>query len=122
MYTDFTGATLYVTNSEQTIDLAEGLNFNAEKNVKNLLFSWVAKAGGSDQWQSLMLEMRCYTQGGPKPDYQEVSSVGAATARIKVSLDQCKNKKFNTVDVKVSQLDSADTMTGIEKVEIAPEQ
>ena len=122
MYTDFTGATLYVTNAEQTINLEEQLNFNKDKNVKALQFSWIEKSGTSDQWQSLKLEMRCYLRSATKPDYQEVSGVGPSKARIKAGIDQCTNKKFDTVDVKVSQLNSADTMMGIDKVEVTAEQ
>ncbi|MEY4631790.1 MAG: hypothetical protein RIQ81_1910 [Pseudomonadota bacterium] len=122
MYTDFTGATLYVTNAEQTIPLSETVNFNKDKAVKNLQFSWVEKPGTDTQWQSMKLEMRCYSTSGTKPEYTEIAGVGASKTPIPIRIDQCSNKKFDLVDIKVTQLDDKDTMTGVDKVELAAEQ
>ena len=49
MYTDFTGATLYVNNAEQTFDLGEAPGFVPAKPVIRSKFRWTAKGGTSTE-------------------------------------------------------------------------
>ena len=122
MYTDFTGATLYVSNAEQTFDFGEAPGFVPDKPVVRSKFRWTAKGGASAEWKSMKVEIRCYNDGAAKPEFVEVGPVGSDRAITPINSPSCAGKKINRADVRVSQLDNASTMVGVERIEVLLDQ
>lgn len=122
MYTDFTGATLYVTDYLEEVDLAEAPFFNPEQPIKEVRYKWFPKAGKSTTWQAMKLEIRCYQDGGQKPDFSEVLLPGEAGIYHPGKIPSCDNKVANRAEVRVSQLNNETTLVDMERIELGIDQ
>jgi hypothetical protein len=101
MYTDFTGGTLYAAEVERTIDLSTAKGFIKGNTVFAIKGKWQAESGEPEEWRGLKLEIRCYTKGvDKKPLYGLISNVPKAGEEFPLDIEMCRNKLFDSVDVR----------------------
>jgi hypothetical protein len=125
MYVDFTGATLYTRQVEQTFKVREMPEYvkrqrqnddRAEK-TKEAFFEWTNALNTSADWTNLKLEARCYENASSKGDYQEVKSVAKAGEKTTMNIPACKDKYVEFIDVRISQV-TGETLGDINKVRV----
>lgn len=125
MYVDFTGATLYTRQVEQSFKVREMPDYvkrqrqnddRAEK-TKEAFFEWTNAPNTPADWTGLKLEARCYENESSKGDYQEVKSVAKAGEKTKMSIPACKDKYVESIDVRISQV-SGETLGDINKIRV----
>lgn len=123
MYTDFTGATLYVGGSEETYKLSEIAGFVADKPLVNTAFIWFAKPSSTTaDWKNIKVESRCYVAGAAKPEYEVTSMVGAADIQNPLSVKSCMGQTVDHLDLKLTQLNGESDLAGVDRIQIAIEQ
>jgi hypothetical protein len=127
MYTDFTGATLYINQSEQTFKPTEMAKYDSKKAIKAAVFKWIPTTATSSGalsvlWKSLKLEARCYTNAQSKPAYEDVGTVFSSDQGTPLVVGSCKEGKYEFVDVKLTQLNNESTMLGIESISVGFKQ
>lgn len=127
MYTDFTGATLYINQSEQTFKPTEMAKYDSKKAIKAAVFKWIpttaSSAGAlSVPWKSLKLEARCYSNAQSKPAYEDVGTVFSSDQGTPLEVGSCREGKYEFVDVKLTQLNNESTMLGIESISVGFKQ
>jgi hypothetical protein len=120
MYTDFTGATLYITHSEQTYSFGDLAGYDASKPFKAIGFAWAPRDPAKNKFVDINLEIRCYKAGGTKPDYEKVTkNIDDALKQTVISnLTSCSGTLFDTVDVKMDQLNDGTSLMNIRKVQV----
>ena len=123
MYTDFTGATLYINESEQSFKPVDMLKFVPSKPIKTAVFKWVPTpavlAGNTSlEWKNIKLEARCYSNAQSKPAYEEVSTIQPSNLGTALNVSTCKEGKYQYVDVKLTQLNNASTLVGIDTISV----
>ena len=123
MYTDFTGATLYINESEQSFKPVDMPKFVPSKPIKTAVFKWVptpaSLAGNTSlEWKNIKLEARCYSNAQSKPAYEEVSTVQPSNLGTALNVSTCKEGKYQFVDVKLTQLNNASTLVGIDTISV----
>jgi hypothetical protein len=118
MYTDFTGATLYMTKSENTFELDESDGFDDGKENGGVGFSWAPRSGGSDEWKEISLEVRCYKSGGDKGSYEDVAGVKDSPKMTVILTESCKGKKYDRVDIRLRQENDGDSLMDVRKVQV----
>lgn len=123
MYTDFTGATLYISESEQTFKPSDMAKYAPSKQIKAAVFKWVptvsAAAGSlSVPWKNIKLEARCYKSPGAKPAYQEITTVHPSDKGTELAAASCLDGKYDYVDIKLTQLNNDSTLVGIDTISV----
>lgn len=126
MYTDFTGATLYINEAEQTFKPADMPKYAASKPIKMAVFKWVptpaaASAGLIVEWKNIKLEARCYS-GTTKPAYAEVGKVYDSAQGTALDVESCKAPSYEFVDVKLTQLNNDTSLLGVDKISVGFKQ
>lgn len=121
MYTDFTGATLYMGDWEHTFKLQDHASFDASKPVEQMALVWKGRTEDSPKdLRDVKLETRCYKVTDPKkPDYEAATAVGSAGVINILSSGSCSNKDINQMDVKLTQLKGETTLEGVGSMQIA---
>jgi hypothetical protein len=122
MYTDFTGATLYLTKSETTFDLTEMDDYSSKKENRGIGFTWLDKSGKGQTFEDIKLEVRCYKKSDSAGSYQSWSKVKDSTEQTVILASSCKNKKYDQVDVRLTQLADNDTLMRITKIQVTAYQ
>ena len=127
MYTDFTGATLYINESEQTFKPVDMPGFAASKPIKSAVFSWkptTSYAAGnlSVEWRNIKLEARCYSNESSKPAYVEIPQVHASDKGTVLNAPSCAEGNYQYVDVKLTQLNNDSSLVGIETISVGFKQ
>jgi hypothetical protein len=123
MYTDFTGATLYFRDSEQTFKLSDFPAFMPQKPLLYAIFRWVAKAGTpSKEWRNIKVESRCYSDNAAKPAYEETAAIGAAELYTPLSSASCTDKQALYLDLKLTQLKDESNLGDVSEVQIGIKQ
>jgi hypothetical protein len=117
MYTDFTGATLYLTDAEETYNFKSDLG-NVVHPAVGFAWDLVPDAKSSDEWKDMELEIRCYKSGESKGQYEKVNDVEVAGKMTFIRTTSCENQKYDSVDVKVVQLNDAKTLLDVERMQI----
>lgn len=125
MYVDFTGATLYTRQVEQSFkvrDMPEYVkrqrqNDDRAEKTKEAFFEWTNAPNTPADWTGLKLEARCYEAESSKGDYQEIKSVSKAGEKTTLSIPACKDKYVEFIDVRISQV-SGQTLGDINKVRV----
>ncbi len=122
MYTDYTGATLYLTLSEQTISLTKG-GYKPELPLKSIGFTWATKDGNPAPWLDISLGARCYLSTDPKdkPDYEIVPGpIAPATQQTLFATATCGAgaKNIDTIDIRLLQLKGATSLMNVRKIQI----
>lgn len=126
MYTDFTGATLYINEAEQTFKPADMPKYAASKPIKMAVFKWAptpaaASAGLVVEWRNIKLEARCYS-GTTKPAYAEVGKVYDSSQGTALDVESCKAPNYEFVDVKLTQLNNDTTLLGVDTISVGFKQ
>lgn len=115
MYTDFTGATLYKTQSEMTYDFTTSAGFGAKPPV-SVAFTWAPNVGGALLWKNIKAEARCYNKSGAKGDYVEFTP-DVAFKMTKLEMPSCK-VAADSVDIRLTQLNAASTLMDVGKIQV----
>jgi hypothetical protein len=126
MYTDFTGATLYINEAEQTFKPADMPKYAASKPIKMAVFKWVptpaaASAGLIVEWKNIKLEARCYS-GTTKPAFAEIGKVYDSSQGTALDVESCKAPNYEFVDVKLTQLNNDTTLLGVDTISVGFKQ
>jgi hypothetical protein len=125
MYTDFTGATLYLSKAEQKIELKK-LGYKPEEPLAGVGFTWVTRDGQPAEWNDISLEMRCYASSDPSPPAYEKPSeaIQSSTKQSFVSTPSCAKgrKGIDLIDVRLTQLNNANTLMNIRKIQVTAYQ
>jgi hypothetical protein len=127
MYTDFTGATLYINESEQTFKPVEMAQFSASKPIKTAVFKWkptssYAAGNLSVEWKNIKLEARCYSDSASKPAYVEIAKVHPSDKGTELNVPSCSEGKYEHVDVKLTQLNNDSSLVGIDTISVGFKQ
>lgn len=122
MYTDFTGATLYLTHSTTTFELNQGMKFDPNKLNRAVGFTWLANPGSDPMWREIKLEIRCYMAEAEAGGFSEVKSVNPATKQTVIRTDECAGKAYNRVDIRLTQLEDGDSLTKIARIQVTAYQ
>lgn len=111
MYVDFTGATLYTFESEQTFKVREIPGYvptsrrdPTPQKLRNVGFVWKNKLGTTNTWQNIKLEVRCYLATDSRPAYEEIKMTGKAGESSDITTKSCQNKDAEFIDVKLTRL------------------
>lgn len=111
MYVDFTGATLYTFESEQTFKVREipgylAINKRnpAPQKIAAAKFLWNNKPGTTNEWQNIKLEARCYLDATSKPAYEEIKITPKAGEYSNISAKSCQNQEAEFIDIKLTRL------------------
>ena len=120
MYTDFTGATLYITESEQTFNLGAVAGYSTTKPFKGLGLSWAPRDVAKLTWSDIRLEVRCYKANADKPEYVEVKAPikDALQQTLLTSVPQCTAKLFDGVDIRLTQINNGDSLMNVRKLQV----
>lgn len=127
MYTDFTGATLYITESEQTFKPVDMPKYVASKPIKMAVFKWIptvnyAAGSLSVDWRNIKLEARCYSSAASKPAYVEIAKVHPSDKGTELNVPSCTGGKYQFVDVKLTQLNNDSSLVGIDTISVGFKQ
>jgi hypothetical protein len=127
MYTDFTGATLYITESEQDFKPVDMEGYSASKPIKTAVFKWkptlaYAAGGLSVEWRNIKLEARCYSNAASKPAFVEVVKVHPSDKGTELNVPSCVEGKYSKVDVKLTQLNNDSSLVGIDTISVGFKQ
>ncbi len=121
MYTDYTGATLYITHSEQSYAFSNLPAYDATKPFKAIGFAWAPRDAAKNTFVDIDLHIRCYKAADPnKPEYEKVSEpIDVALKQTVLSkIKSCTGTMFDTVDVKMDQLNDGTSLMNIRKVQV----
>ena len=121
MYTDFTGATLYITDSEQTFNLGAVTGYDAAKPFKGLGFTWAPRDVAKLSWSDIRFEIRCYKVNADKPEYVKVEfpiQDALQQTLLTSSVPQCTGKSFDGVDIRLSQINNGDSLMNVRKLQV----
>ena len=120
MYTDFTGATLYITESEQTFNLGAVAGYDKAKPFRGLGFAWAPRDVAKLTWSDIRFEIRCYKTNADKPEYVAVEAPvkDALQQTLLTSVPQCTAKSFDTVDIRMTQINNGDSLMNVRKLQV----
>jgi hypothetical protein len=122
MYTDFTGATLYLTKSDTTFELDSGDGFDRAKPNRAVGFTWLNRPGTDAEWKDVKFEIRCYANGASKGYFQVVEGIKEAKLQTIVKVDACAGKTYDRVDIRLTQLEDGDSLMNVSKVQVTAYQ
>ena len=124
MYVDFTGATLYTRESEQTFNITDltGYAKRAPKDARpdkilEAHFEWKNAKTTPPEWSGMRLEARCYADSSNKGTYQEIKTVAKAGEKTLLDLLNCKNQFIESIDIKITQI-KGETLGDVESIKI----
>lgn len=128
MYVDFTGATLYTRESEQTIKISEiagyakrSLKDNRPDTVVEANFEWKNLADTPADWKGMKLEAKCYEDSNTKGAYQEIPVVAKAGEKTLLDISSCNNRFVEAIDIKITQI-TGESLGDIESIKIHVKQ
>lgn len=125
MYTDFTGATLYLSKAEQKVELKK-LGYKPEEPLAGVGFTWVTRDGQPAEWNNISIEMRCYAISDPSPPaYEKIGdAIQNSTKQSFVSTPGCAKgrKGIDVIDVRLTQLNNDNTLMNIRKIQVTAYQ
>ena len=118
MYTDFTGATLYLTRTENTFELDDIDDFSRSRSNRAIGFTWSAKDQDEDDWEDIRLKVRCYEDGDEPPPYETWDDVADAGRQTIVKVDSCVDEEYDRVDVLMIQKNDEDTLMNVGRIQV----
>lgn len=127
MYTDFTGATLYINESEQTFKPTEMPKYNPAKPIKVAVFKWIPTTAASAEtlsvdWKNIKLEARCYSKASSKPAFEEVAKVNSSDQGTPLTASSCNEGKYEFVDVKLTQINNDSSLLNVDSISVGFKQ
>lgn len=119
MYTDFTGATLYVDKGGEVIfNFGENPNFVKDKVVKILSFHWKEKDQKPKDLTDAKVQIRCYKTGDQPPEFEDIGQHKSAGVEAFITADQCRKKVFDHAHVRLIQENGKKTLLDVEDIHI----
>lgn len=115
MYTDFTGATLYLNNSLNEYDFAKLGFWQEGESLKQLSFVWQAEPGA--RWEDIKTEIRCYLDPENKGEFEEIEI--KATPGQQQFLESCVGKQVRYAELRLTQLNNKSSLMQVEKVQLS---
>lgn len=122
MYTDFTGATLYATESLTSVDLAEDARLKPDKPLLRVGFTWTSDDPDYEVMTDIAMEARCYIRGGTPPPFEPVTPVSRRDEETILGVDSCTNEVFTMVEVRLTQLNAGATLEKVRALEVSAYQ
>jgi hypothetical protein len=128
MYVDFTGATLYTRESEQTFKITDLADYakRAPKDARpdkilEAHFEWKNASATPPEWVGMRLEARCYADSSNKGAYEEIKTVANAGVKNLLNLPSCKNQFIEAIDIKITQV-KGESLGDVESLKIHVKQ
>ena len=128
MYVDFTGATLYTRESEQTFKITDLADYakRAPKDARpdkilEAHFEWKNASATPPEWVGMRLEARCYADSSNKGAYEEIKTVANAGVKNLLNLPSCKNQFIEAIDIKITQI-KGESLGDVESLKIHVKQ
>ncbi len=128
MYVDFTGATLYTRESEQTFKITDLADYakRAPKDARpdkilEAHFEWKNASATPPEWVGMRLEARCYADSSNKGAYEEIKTVANAGVKNLLNLPSCKNQLIEAIDIKITQI-KGESLGDVESIKIHVKQ
>jgi len=120
MYTDFTGATLYLTKTEQTFNMGAISGYDVAKPFSTISFTWAPRDIAKTAWSDVLFEVRCYMANvAKKPDYATATDIKEALqATALSSVAMCNGKSFDSVDVRLTQQNAGAMLMNVRKLQV----
>ena len=119
MYTDFTGATLYPRNLDQTFDLKTIAGFDSSHPVKSASFAWIAESGNTEALQGLAFSARCFnTANAGSVAMTAVANVQPSGQLTPLNIPSCSNGGFDQIEVAVTSNGQTSSFSRIVKLQI----
>lgn len=124
MYTDFTGATLYVPNWESKFEVASFAGFDAKRPVERVFFQWTSAKEDKTTalWKDLKLEVRCFKTGATPPAFESVPVTKNASELIQIETKSCAAKDIQVIEAKVTQANDKSPLAMIDSLNFSVEQ
>jgi hypothetical protein len=126
MYVDFTGATLYMINSENFFDLSTITGYNSSKLNGTLTFTWHKSDNAtSSVWSDIKLEAKCYNDDPNSVEYETSTDViaNAGEGAFLKSIRSCAaGERYNKVAIRLSQLNNKETLMNVKSVSVGFKQ
>jgi hypothetical protein len=118
MYTDFTGATLYLSNSLNEFDVTKGGTWDAKLPLRQLAFSWTQVEGAAEEWKDIKAEVRCYADPSNKGEFSEVT-INVKTKAIQyLAVPSCNDKLVSKAELRLTQLGNGSSLMGVNKIQL----
>ncbi len=118
MYTDFTGATLYLSNSLNDYDFSKTADWSTRDPLQQLSLMWEASPGSSDEWKDIRAEIRCYLDEGNKGEFTEVNIIAKSKVPQLIDITSCKGKAVAKAELRLTQIGASTSLGNITKVEL----
>ncbi len=121
MYTDFTGGTLYMTKTVNEFDLKSIKDFNPNKKNGGLGFKWIPRDPNKGKFENIQLEIRCYNSIGAAtlPAYESAMLIMDSGVETNVTSQACSNNIYDHVDIRLIQLNNADTLMNVASISLS---
>ena len=128
MYVDFTGATLYTYESEQTFKIREIAGY-APRNQRDLTpmkilevkFAWNNRPETTTEWRNIKLESRCYADASAKPAYETIVINAKAGEFTDITTKSCAGLVAEFIDVKLSKI-KGENLSDVSDIQISVKQ
>ncbi|MDQ3231114.1 MAG: hypothetical protein M3Q07_04775, partial [Pseudobdellovibrionaceae bacterium] len=114
MYTDFTGATLYLTNSLNEFDFTKTGLWDAKAPIRQLGFTWTQVDGTAEELKDIKVEVRCFSDEANKGEFQTVTITARPKAIQLLDVASCVDKIVSKAELRLTQLGT--TSTGLMEV------
>jgi hypothetical protein len=118
MYTDFTGATLYLSDSLNEFDFTKTAEWSKTDPLRQLSFTWEANPGASEEWKDIKAEVRCFSDETNKGDFAEVKITANAKVPQLIEVPSCKDKAVAKAELRLTQQGGSSSLMHIAKVEL----
>jgi hypothetical protein len=119
MYTDFTGATLYLTNTLNEFDFTKTGTFDVKAPVRQLGFTWTQVDGAAEEFKDIKVDVRCYSDEANKGEFQTVSITAKPKAVQFLSVSSCVDKTVNKAELRLTQEGATSTsLMGVKVVQL----
>ncbi len=119
MYTDFTGATLYLTNTLNEFDFTKLGSFDPKAPVRQLGFTWTQVEGTSEEFKDIKVEVRCYSDDANKGEFQTVAINARPKAVQFLAVASCVDKLVTKAELRMTQEGATSTsLMGVKVVQL----
>jgi hypothetical protein len=119
MYTDFTGATLYLTNTLNEFDFTKLGTFDAKSPVRQLGFTWTQVDGTSEEFKDIKVDVRCFSDEANKGEFQTVEITAKPKSVQYLGVASCVDKLVTKAELRMTQMGTTSTsLMGVKVVQL----
>ena len=122
MYTDFTGATLYLNNSLGVYDFTKFGAWNTKAPLKQIGFSWLQQPGAVEEWKDIKTEIRCFSSDTDKGEFQVVEITAKPKDVQYLTVDSCVGKLVTKAELRLTQIGASSSLMGVSKIQLTAHQ